>query len=54
MWNFWSEYEGDKSVWNEVCQDDKPVSRRKGEWRVVNARTLRGSIPMHVPPLAMR
>ena len=41
VWYFYSEYEGDKGVWNELHRDGQPISRRQGEWRVVNERTLR-------------
>lgn len=41
VWTFESLHEGDRTVWNEIHRDDQYISRRKGEWRVVDARTLR-------------
>ena len=41
VWSFFSRWEGDKTVWNEVHENDRPISRRRGEWRVVDGHTLR-------------
>ena len=41
VWWFESYFKGDRTVWNEIHHGDELILRRRGEWEVIDAMTLR-------------